>query len=127
MTFSPVPPIAPIHPTRIEIHNDVLVDNYGWLRERDNPAVIAYLEAENAYTAAIMTPTTNLQETLYTEMRDRIQQTDLSVPDQIDDVRLHSPSEAVGLAGAKTAESAVDVPHLMQSLVPTAVLPELGP
>ncbi len=85
MTFSPVPPIAPIHPTRIEIHNDVLVDNYGWLRERDNPAVIAYLEAENAYTAAIMTPTTNLQETLYTEMRDRIQQTDLSVPDQIDD------------------------------------------
>ena len=85
MTFSPVPPIAPIHPTRIEIHNDVLVDNYSWLRERDNPAVIAYLEAENAYTAAIMAPTTNLQETLYTEMRDRIQQTDLSVPDQIDD------------------------------------------
>ncbi|MFN8486145.1 MAG: S9 family peptidase [Caldilineaceae bacterium] len=82
LTFTP--PSAPPRPTRVEMHGDELIDNYFWLRERDNPAVLAYLQAENQYTAAIMQPTEALQEKLYQEMRDRLQQTDLSVPEQID-------------------------------------------
>ncbi len=44
------PPVAKIEPYRLEKHGDVRIDNYYWLKERENPAVIRYLEAENAYT-----------------------------------------------------------------------------
>ena len=62
------------------MHGDRLVDDYHWLRNRDNPAVRAYLEAENAYAEAVLAPTKPLQEQLYQEMLSRIKQTDLSVP-----------------------------------------------
>lgn len=74
------PPMATEKPRVTEIHGYKLTDNYFWLREKSNPEVIKYLEAENAYTAAVMQPTEGLQETLYKEMLSRIQQTDLSVP-----------------------------------------------
>src|SRR2546421_17519 len=61
-------------------NGDTRVDNYFWLREKKNPAVIAYLEAENAYTGAAMKPTEPLQQKLYTEMLARIKQTDQNVP-----------------------------------------------
>lgn len=57
-----------------------LEDEYFWLREKENPAVRAHLEAENAYADSVMKPTEPLQEALYEEMLGRIQQTDLSVP-----------------------------------------------
>jgi len=63
-----------------EINGDRLVDNYFWLREKTNPAVIAHLEAENAYTAAVMKPTEVLQDKLYTEILSHIKQTDTNVP-----------------------------------------------
>jgi len=56
------------------------VDDYFWLRERTNAAVKAYLDAENAYTAAVMKPTQALQRRLYREIIGRIQETDDSVP-----------------------------------------------
>jgi len=62
------------------LHGDRRVDNYAWLREKENPEVIAYLNAENAYIDAILKPTEPFQEKLYQEMLSRIQQTDLSVP-----------------------------------------------
>jgi len=62
------------------LHGDRRIDNYAWLREKENPEVIAYLNAENAYTDAILKPTEPFQEKLYQEMLSRIQQTDLSVP-----------------------------------------------
>ena len=62
------------------LHGDRRIDNYTWLREKENPEVIAYLNAENAYTDAILKPTEPFQEKLYQEMLSRIQQTDLSVP-----------------------------------------------
>jgi oligopeptidase B len=80
----PTPPIAPPRPHAITTHGQTRVDPYYWLRERDNPEVIAYLEAENAYTGAMMAHTETLQETLYAEMLGRIQETDLSVPVKID-------------------------------------------
>src|SRR5207248_10892214 len=56
-----------------------------WLREKSNPDVVRHLEAENAYTEAVMKPLKPLQEKLYTEMLARIKQTDLSVPTRIGD------------------------------------------
>ncbi len=62
------------------MHGDRRVDHYAWLRQKENPEVIAYLEAENVYTDAILRPTESFQEELYQEMLGRILQTDLSVP-----------------------------------------------
>ena len=63
-----------------KIHGDTLVDNYFWLREKSNPAVISHLEAENAYTDATMKPTEPLQAKLYNEILSHIKQTDENVP-----------------------------------------------
>src|SRR5258708_2604926 len=73
-------PVAPEHPTVLEAQGDRRVDSYYWLREKQNPEVIAYLEAENAYTDAVMAPTADLQEKLYSEIVGRIQETDTSAP-----------------------------------------------
>ena len=62
------------------LHGEVRVDDYFWLREKTNPEVTAYLEAENAYTTQKMKHTEALQDKLYQEMLGRIKETDLSVP-----------------------------------------------
>jgi oligopeptidase B len=74
------PPPTEKKPKITEINGDRLVDNYFWLREKTNPAVIAHLEAENAYTDAVMKPTQALQDTLYKEILSHIKQTDTNVP-----------------------------------------------
>ncbi len=74
------PPVAKKLPKITEIHGRKLVDNYYWLREKANPEVKAYLEAENAYTDGIMKPTEALQKRLYDEMLGRIKETDVNVP-----------------------------------------------
>ncbi|MHC5022895.1 MAG: S9 family peptidase [Planctomycetota bacterium] len=74
------PPVAETRPVRHELHGDVRIDEYGWLRDKEDPAVIAYLEAENAYAKAAMGHTESLQARLYDEMLGRIKQTDLTVP-----------------------------------------------
>ncbi len=74
------PPVARREPVEHVLHGDRRVDHYAWLRQKENPDVIAYLEAENAYTDAILRPTEQLQEKLYQEMLGRILQTDLTVP-----------------------------------------------
>jgi oligopeptidase B len=63
-----------------EAHGDRRVDEYAWLRERDDPAVIAHLSAENAYTEAMTAHTAALRERLFTEIVGRIQQTDTGAP-----------------------------------------------
>ena len=78
--IAPTPPEAQRIPHTTEIHGVTLDDDYYWMREREDPEVIAYLEAENAYTEAMMAHTEALQEALYNEMVGRIQETDLSVP-----------------------------------------------
>jgi oligopeptidase B len=74
------PPLARREPVETMVHGDRRVDHYAWLRRKENPEVIAYLEAENAYTDAVLQPTEPFQEELYQEMLGRILQTDLSVP-----------------------------------------------
>ncbi|OGD20480.1 MAG: oligopeptidase B [Candidatus Aminicenantes bacterium RBG_16_63_16] len=76
----PVPPAAEKIPQELTAHGQTRVDNYYWLRERDNPKVIAYLKAENDHLRAVMKPTEPLQEALYREMAGRIKPADLSVP-----------------------------------------------
>lgn len=73
-------PKAPIKPYPMTIHEDTRVDNYYWLNDRENPEVIAYLEAENAYTETVMSPTKAFQEELFEEMKGRIKEQDESVP-----------------------------------------------
>jgi len=74
------PPVARREPVEHVLHGDRRVDHYAWLRHKENPEVIAYLKAENAYTDVILKPTEALQEKLYQEMLGRILQTDLTVP-----------------------------------------------
>jgi oligopeptidase B len=74
------PPAARQIPKVDTLHGEVRVDDYFWLREKTNPEVTAYLEAENAYTTQKMKHTEALQDKLYQEMLGRIKETDLSVP-----------------------------------------------
>jgi oligopeptidase B len=67
-------------PKTTNIHGETLVDDYFWLREKTNPAVMAHLQAENAYSDLVMKPTAPLQEKLYNEMLSHIKQTDVNVP-----------------------------------------------
>src|ERR1700747_302093 len=74
------PPVARRQPVEHVIHGDRRVDDYAWVRYNNNPEVIAYLNADNAYTDAHLRDTEPFQEKLYQEMLGRILQTDLSVP-----------------------------------------------
>lgn len=74
------PPVTEKKPKTTEINGDRMVDNYFWLREKSNPAVISHLESENAYSDAMMKPTVALQDKLYTEILSHIKQTDQNVP-----------------------------------------------
>jgi len=74
------PPVAPRVPFQLEEHGNLRVDDYYWLNQRENPDVIAYLDAENAWTEAQMAHTKDLQEELFEEIKGRIKQTDESVP-----------------------------------------------
>ena len=74
------PPVARKVPHTTTVHGTTLTDDYFWMRDKKNPEVISYLQAENAYTAAFMKPTERLQEKLYKEMLSRIKETDTNVP-----------------------------------------------
>lgn len=76
----PQPPVAARRPHVVEAHGDRRTDDWYWLRERENPEVLALLEGENAYTKAMTAHTEPLQQQLYDEIVARIQETDLSVP-----------------------------------------------
>jgi oligopeptidase B len=84
MTDSAAPPHAPARPVELVAHGDVRVDPWHWLRDRDDPAVLAHLEAENAHTAAALAHTESLQADLFAEIRGRIQETDVSPPAHLD-------------------------------------------
>ena len=79
-TLLPPAPIARKNHTETHLHGTVLNDDYAWLRQKEDPDVTAYLEAENAYAEAFMGPLAGLREDLYQEMLSHIKQTDVSVP-----------------------------------------------
>ena len=92
---APAPPVARMVPRTDTTLGDVRIDNYAWLRDdqRRDTAVIAYLEAENRYTEARMRHTAALQERLFQEMKGRIRETDLSVPERIGEYFYYSRTE----------------------------------
>ena len=80
MLDQPRPPLAPRRPTTLRHGDDERVDPWFWLRDRDDPAVLDHLEAENAYTQAALAHTEARQQQLFTEIVARIQETDVSAP-----------------------------------------------
>jgi oligopeptidase B len=77
---STVAPVAEKRPHELEMHGDVRIDDYYWLRERTNPEVLAYLEAENAFTSVVMAKTEAVQAELFEELKNRIQPDESTVP-----------------------------------------------
>ncbi len=94
MTQNITPPTATIKPHDITTNGHTRTDNYYWLREKENPEVIAYLEAENAYMQAMTAHTADLQETLYQEMVGRIQETDATAPVKYGNFYYYTRTEA---------------------------------
>ena len=90
----PSPPVAKKIPHVTEINGHKMVDNYFWMREKTNPEVRAYLEAENAYTDAVMKPTEPFQKKLYDEMLSRVKETDVELPYKEGDIFYYIRTEA---------------------------------
>jgi len=87
------PPVAKKVTKVTKIHGYELKDDYFWLRDKKNPEVIKYLEAENEYTNAAMKPHLPFVDNLYKEMLGRIKQTDLSVPYRLGDFWYYTKTE----------------------------------
>ncbi|MFA9431316.1 S9 family peptidase [Egicoccus sp. AB-alg2] len=80
MTAPSEPPLAERRPHQVTRHGETVEDPWFWLREREDPAVRTHLEAENAWTQAHLAPLEPLIDTLFGEIRSRVQETDASVP-----------------------------------------------
>ena len=80
MPDAPAAPLAPRRPTRLSQHGDERVDDWFWLRERDDPEVLAYLRAENEFADAGLAHTEELQRTIFAEIKARVLETDVSAP-----------------------------------------------
>ena len=77
---APQPPRARRTPTTRTFHNDVFVDPYEWMRDKESPQLQRFVEEENAYTATRMAHLEPLRERLFDEFKSRVQETDMSVP-----------------------------------------------
>ena len=77
---APTPPVAPRRTVTTEVHGEARTDDYEWLREKDSPEVLAYLEAENAYTQQRTAHLAELRQRIFEEIKARTRETDLSVP-----------------------------------------------
>ena len=90
----PEPPRARSAPRVHTVHGESRIDEYFWLRNREDPDVLAHLDAENRYTDRVMRHTESLQERLYQELRGRIKESDLSVPTREDGWLYYTRTEA---------------------------------
>jgi protease II len=103
------PPVAEKRPVELTLHGDTRIDNYYWLNDREDPEVIAYIEAENEYLNTMMAHTERLQDRLYNEMRGRVKEDDQSVPYKLDDYYYYIRYEE----GASTRSIADDMNRWM--------------
>jgi oligopeptidase B len=87
------PPRAEKRPRTITQHGHSRIDDYFWLRYRDDPAVRAYVDAENEHTSAKMAHTQHLREQLYTELRGRIKEDDATYPERRGDFLYYTRTE----------------------------------
>jgi len=89
----PSPPVAKIVPKTNTLNGVTWTDNYYWLRERGSADVLNYLKAENAYTDAVMASSKKVEDKLYKEIKSRIKENDLSVPEKEDDYYYYRRTE----------------------------------
>ena len=123
---APTPPVAKKVPTIRSHHGDSFTDNYEWLRDKENPEVRAHLEAEQAYTDAVTAGQEQLRQDIFNEIKNRTQETDLSVPSRKDDWWYYSRMEegkAYGIqcrvAAANTGDPVADwTPPVVEPGVP---------
>ncbi|MEE9442351.1 MAG: S9 family peptidase [candidate division Zixibacteria bacterium] len=87
------PPVAQKIAKKLIYHNDTIIDNYYWLRERDSEDVLNYLRAENTYKDSVMKHTEPFQEQLFEEIKSRMKETDLTVPVKRDSFYYYSRTE----------------------------------
>jgi len=87
-------PTAPKRPYQITQHGETRVDNYYWMRDRQDPEVLKYLRAETDYLEEVMGHTKPLQEMLYAEMKGRIKETDSAVPERRGEYFYYTRTEA---------------------------------
>ena len=114
------PPVAAKTAWQETRHGTVVTDDYRWLQKKTDPAVIDYLNAENAYTAAVTAPIQPLADKLFGEIKGRMQEVDLSVPVRIGNFYYYTRTEAgkqypincrrpVGANGAYDAQAAEEI------------------
>jgi oligopeptidase B len=89
----PAPPVAEVVPDTFENFAQKRIDNYYWLKDKNNPKVIEYLNAENEYTESVMASTKELQQTIYDEILGRIKEDDESYPSYINGYWYYSRTE----------------------------------
>jgi oligopeptidase B len=89
----PAPPVAEVIPDTFSNFGQTRIDNYYWLKDKNNPKVIDYLKAENAYTDTVMASTKTLQQTIYDEIIGRIKEDDESYPSFSDGYYYYSRTE----------------------------------
>ncbi|HOO94079.1 MAG TPA: S9 family peptidase [Proteiniphilum sp.] len=92
-TDFPAPPIAEVRPDTFVNFGQTRIDNYFWLKDKNDPKVIDYLQAENRYTDTVMASTKELQETIYNEVVGRIKEDDESYPSFSDGYYYYSRTE----------------------------------
>ncbi|MDQ0735994.1 oligopeptidase B [Arthrobacter agilis] len=119
----PVPPPARKVPVERTHHGDTFVDSYEWMREKENPELIGYLERENDYTEAVTRHQEPLREAIFNEIKDRTQETDLSVPARKKGWWYYSRTEEGKQYGIQCRVAAEDTGDLRRDWTPPEVVP----
>lgn len=117
------PPAAKKIPAAREHHGDTFIDNYEWLRDKENPDVRAYLEAENAYTDAVTEHQQQLRDEIFSEIKRRTQETDLSVPSRKNNWWYYSRTEEGRAYSIHCRVEARDTGDELEDWTPPAVEP----
>lgn len=119
----PVPPAARKVPSDRTHHGDTFVDHYEWMRDKESPELIEYLERENAYTEAVARHQEPLREAIFAEIKDRTQETDLSVPARKKGWWYYSRTEEGKQYGIQCRVAAADTGDVGRDWTPPEVVP----
>lgn len=118
-----VPHPAPRVPTERTHHGDTFVDHYDWMRQKDSPDVVEYLTRENSYTDAVTAGQEPLREAIFSEIKDRTQETDLSVPARKRGWWYYSRTEEGRQYAIQCRVAATDTGDPTRDWTPPAVVP----
>ncbi|RJT83173.1 S9 family peptidase [Arthrobacter cheniae] len=120
---TPVPPPARKVPFERTHHGDTFVDHYEWMRDKESPELIEYLQRENAYTESVTQHQEPLRDAIFTEIKDRTQETDLSVPARKRGWWYYSRTEEGKQYGIQCRVAAHDTGDLGRDWTPPDVVP----